>query len=133
MTDERSIDPAEYALGLLAGDDLRAAAARAASDPAFAQEVARWRGRLAPLAEDIEGVIPPASLWSRIDGALGGAAANDNSVSLRRRVNVWRGLTGAMTALAASLAVVVVNRQSAPLPPPIDVPVAQPMVLHSHL
>ena len=49
-------------------------------------------------------------------------------VTLRRKVNVWRGLTGAMTALAASLALVVVNRPDRPAPTPVSVPMGQPMV-----
>lgn len=127
MTDDRSTQPAEYALGLLGGAALRAARARAAADPAFAHEIARWHGRLAPLADEVEPVPAPDALWPRIDRSLGAPATGDsNVIALRRRVTVWRGLTGAMTALAASLALVVVNRQIPP--PPVPAPLAQPMV-----
>ena len=68
MTDERPISDepdataAEHALRLLTGDELRAAEARAASEPGFAAEVARWRGRLAPLADEIEETSPPRGI-----------------------------------------------------------------------
>lgn len=129
MTDKRQ-DPgsvaAEFALGVLSGDALAEARARAASDPAFAQEVARWNGRFAPLLEEIDPVTAPDALWHRIEQATGAAPGGSNVIALRRRVTVWRGLTGAMTALAATLAVVMVNRPVPP--PPVAVPAASPMV-----
>jgi anti-sigma-K factor RskA len=110
MSDKRdqSTLAAEYALGLLDGDALRQARERADSDPAFSSEVARWRGRLAPLHEEFEEVAPPAGLWSRIDrGMSGRGAANDNAAMLRRRLGMWRSATAAMTAIAASLALLL--------------------------
>lgn len=132
MTDKRSDRgnrAAEYALGLLSGAALRDARAKAASDPAFALEVARWNGRFAPLLDEVEPTPVPSAVLARIEGSLGGPA-NDNVVALRRKVTVWRGLTGAMTALAASLALVVVSRQPPPPSPPspVEVPAAPPMV-----
>lgn len=121
MTDDRSILPAEQSLRLLGSDELRAS-----SDAGFASEVARWNGRLAPLADEIEPVSPPDALWSRIDRSLGNTGGESNVIQLRRKVNVWRAMAGAMTALAASLALVVVNRQVPP--PPLSAPLAQPMV-----
>ena len=44
---------AEFVLGLLEGEDLLAARARAKSDAAFAEEIAIWQDRLAPLADTI--------------------------------------------------------------------------------
>ena len=132
MTDtrpDRGTTAAEYALGLLSGAALRDARAKAASDPAFAHEVARWTGRLAPLLDEAEAVPAPASIWARIDRAIGAPASGGNVIALRRKVTVWRGFAGAMTALAASLAVVVVNRPVPPPPPAVPAPAAeQPMV-----
>lgn len=128
MTDKRAIDPAEYALGLLDGDELRAARALAASDADFAREAARWNGRLAPLLDEVDAVAPPDSLWPRIEHTLGTGSGQSNVVALRRKVNVWRGMTGAMTALAASLALIVVNRPDPPAPAPVETPAGQPMV-----
>lgn len=128
MTDRSAIDAAEYALGLLDGEELRAARALAASDADFALEVARWNGRLAPLLVEVDPVSAPRAVWSRIQGSLGAASGESNVVVLRRKVNVWRGMTGAMTALAASLALIVVTRPDAPAPAPVEAPVGQPMV-----
>lgn len=107
-SDEPDIAAAEYALGLLTGEELRSAWARAGSDPVFAADVARWQGRLAPLLQEVDAVAPPADLWRRIEAAASGrSASNDNVVGLHRRLNRWRAATGAMTALAASLALLL--------------------------
>jgi anti-sigma-K factor RskA len=123
MTDKPDMIAAEYALGLLTGDELRAAAVRAGSDPAFAEEVARWKGRLAPLHADVEAIPPPAGVWDRIAAAIGvREAANDNVTHLQRGLRRWRAAAGAMTALAASLAVVLLSQQSrAPTTAPVAV------------
>lgn len=124
---------AEYALSLLDGQELRDAISLESSDPEFAREVARWRGRLAPLANEVEAVEPPASLWARIDhavatGADDNIASNDNVVALRRRVSSWRAATVGMTALAASLGLVLLQ-QPHNLPPVVSQqPSANPMV-----
>lgn len=115
---------AELALGLLNGEDLRAAKGREDSDPAFAAEVARWRGRFAPLADELDSVAPPEALWSRVERSIG-IAGYGNVVALGRKVNLWRGLAGGMTALAASLAIVVVNGHVAHH---VSAPAARPMV-----
>lgn len=124
MTDDPPIDAAaEYALGVLEGEELRAAQQRASADPAFAAEVARWRGRFSPLAEELPEIAAPPVTWLRIERSIG-SAAGDNVVVLRRRLNVWRGATAAASALAASLALVVVTRD---IPQP-NAPSTQPMV-----
>lgn len=124
MTEDPPIDAAaEYALGLLEGEDLRAARQRASTDPVFAAEVARWRGRLSPLTEEVPEAEVPASAWHRIERSLG-PPARDNVVLLRRRLNGWRAATAAITAVAASLALVVFTRDS----PQRTAPAAQPMV-----
>ena len=123
---KRAFDPAEYALGLLDGEDFRAAHALAASDPEFAREVARWNGRLAPLLDELDPAAAPNGLWPRIERTLERRSGESNVIVLRRKVNLWRGMTGAMTALAASLALVVVDRPDSPAPAPISA--AQPMV-----
>lgn len=128
MTSKRTIDPAEYAIGLLHGQELAAAREQGAADPNFAREAAQWRGRLAALFDEVEPVAAPTALWPRIEDALGAVSGGSNVVTLRRRVNVWRGMTGAMTALAASLALVVINRSPPPVPAPVSVPASQPMV-----
>lgn len=95
---------AEHALGVLTASERAEAERRMAANPAFANDVAAWRRRLAPLAEDLEPVAPPAGLWAAIERML---AANDNAGVLRR-LRFWRSATlGSMALAAASLAAVV--------------------------
>lgn len=116
MTDER--DPlgesgdlaAEYALGLLTGDELVRARALHRRDPAFRAAVERWAGRLAPLLDAVDPVEPPASAWPAIERELDRTEAKGSVIFLTRRVNRWRGIAAGMTALAASLAVFVAVR-----------------------
>jgi anti-sigma-K factor RskA len=130
-SEDRSALAAEHALRLLDGDELREAKARVEADPEFAAEAARWRGRLAPLADEVDEVAPPDALWERIDSSLGkqGAAANDNVGALKRRLTVWRSATGAMAALAACLALLLAfePRQTV-VQPPLPHAAAAPMV-----
>lgn len=132
MTHEADTLAAEYALGLLTGNDLRKAASQAETDPAFAEEVARWRGRLAPLHEEVEGVAPPTAIWDRIAVVVGLARpANDNVAGLQRRLIIWRGAAGGMTALAASLAIILMwQPRSSQLAPatPVEASASAPMV-----
>lgn len=124
MTNDPPVDTAaEYALGLLEGDELRAARKRASSDPSFAAQIARWRGRLSPLVDEVPEIEPPASAWRRVERSLG-QPTGDNVVLLRRRLSLWRAATVAITAVAASLALVVIKQD---IPQPIS-PAAQPMV-----
>jgi len=127
MTDKREPDDratlaAEQALRLLSGEDHAAAA----NDPNFADDVARWRGRLAPLAAEVDSVAPPASVWARIEAAI--IPPQSNVVILRKRLNVWRGIAGGATALAATLAGVLLLQPRAAAPPAIVQPAGTPMV-----
>lgn len=131
-SDDRATLAGEYALRLLAGDDLSKAQALVGTDPEFASEVARWRGRLAPLNEETADVAPPQGLWGRIEAAISGPkASNDNVAILRRKLNLWRAATGGMTALAASLILfLAIQPRPSSFAPPAQVrrPDAVPMV-----
>ena len=131
MTDERDLEQEslaqEFALGLLGGEELRAAASRVAADPKFAGEIARWRGRLAPMLDEIVPTDPPSGLWSRIDKLT--ADPDSNVIMLRRRVSRWRIAAAGMTALAASLgAALYLQPRAVPLPPTVDHVAAPPLV-----
>jgi anti-sigma-K factor RskA len=109
---EPDMTAAEYALGVLDGEERRAAAARLVTDPAFAAEVAAWEDRLSPLAAEVRMSEPSAQVWSRITAALGAPPGLWNNVVF------WRGATVAgIAAAAASLVIVAgpISRQ----PPPI--------------
>ncbi len=114
MTELDDIDglAAEYVLGTLSREERAEAAARQEHDPQFARAVQAWERRLGPLAESVAPVQPPPGLYNKIRAQIGLAS---HVVSLRareqtivRRANRWRNMAAGMTALAASLAGVVV-------------------------
>ena len=112
---------AEYALGVLEGAELEQARALENSDQGFRDEVAQWTTRLTPLLDDVAPVDPPASVLAAIERKIGGpTAAGDNIVELRGKLTRWRAFGAGATALAASLALVLLLRPpaEAPLTPP---------------
>jgi anti-sigma-K factor RskA len=123
--EERDQLAAEFALGVLDGAELRDARALAMSDAQFREAVGRWSGRLAPLLDDVELAAPPEGLWSKIEQRLASDVAGSNVIALRRRVNLWRGATAALTAIAASLALVLVTRPPERVEVPVPVPAQQ--------
>jgi anti-sigma-K factor RskA len=99
---------AEYVLGTLDLDEAETARHRIDSDPAFAAEVGAWEARLSPLLTLFPTLLPPATLWARIEDSTGGGGgreperaakpANDNSLSW------WRATALFGLAAAAALA-----------------------------
>lgn len=119
---------AEFALGVLEGAELDAARALQREDAGFRLEVARWTARLTPLLDEVDPVEPPPALLESIERRTGaGRPAPDNVVQLRRKLGLWRVLAGGSTALAASLALVLVLQPSSQPTPPAAVGEA-PMV-----
>lgn len=137
MTDSRAMTPedrdalaAEFALGVLDGEELTLARSLFAEDAGFRDEVARWSGRLAPLLDDVEEAQPPERLWRRISDGIGAATRPSPEIhQLRRKVGVWRGISGAAMAIAASLALVLVVQPRAAAPPPAPRPAPAPAPL----
>lgn len=127
--EERDQLAAELALGVLEGDELASGRALLASDAEFRAEVGEWLARFAPMLDEVQPVDPPERLWTAIERQLGGpAAANDNARALRRRLNVWRGVAAGASALAASLALLMVTsapQREAPVAPS---PAPAPMI-----
>lgn len=115
--DEPSLLAAEYALGVLEREAHESAARREATDPAFAEEVAAWRERLAPLAEDVAPVDPPPELFASIAARIDAEArpAPESESATRRVTPLHRGVrwrswqaAAAGLALAASLVIAAV-------------------------
>jgi anti-sigma-K factor RskA len=125
--DERDLMAAEHALGLLEGEEAARALTLVRDDPDFAARVERWRGRLAPLSDELEAVEPGPDLLARIERAIATTApvgaANDNL--LRRKLARWRFSAATMAAVAASLAVVLATRPVVIEPAPTAVPSEQ--------
>jgi anti-sigma-K factor RskA len=126
--EQRSELAGEYALGVLEGEELARAESLLAADRAFAEEVALWSGRLAPLLHEIEPVAPPARLLEAIQARVADQQPADNVVHLRRRVTAWRGFALGASAIAASLAMVLVLRPPATQQMPADNQPSAPMV-----
>ena len=115
---------AEYVLGTLEAVARRAAEALAARNPAFAELVAEWERRLAPLAEDIQPVAPPAGLLARIEnildilGPVRGAAPMARPLRREPRVRTaWRFSALSAGAIAAALALYVAVTELIPEAP----------------
>lgn len=100
----------DTALGVLGRDALRAAEARMARDPAFREAVEGWQRLLAPLDEATAPVPPSPEVWSRIAAVTQPAPRVAARPSLWSSLNLWRGLAGASTAVAAVAAVMLVAR-----------------------
>lgn len=105
---------AEFAMGLLEGDEHAAFAARLRAEPALMAEVQGWHERLAQLAEDVS-ETPPARAKSALQARLFGAVPS-------RALRFWQGLSAVGLAAAAGLAVLIFMQ---PVPPSGPVYVAE--------
>jgi len=87
---------AEYALGTLRGGARARFRRWLREDAALARAVAEWEARLAPMAQAIAPVRPPARVWRAIEASLGASpsAAKDKGF-------FWRAL-GLVAAGAAA-------------------------------
>lgn len=110
---------AEFALGLLEGEELLTARGRLITDKAFLAEVVQWEERLAPLLDEVAPMVPSAELWAQIEARIeaqkiartaGQRPANDpensNVIALNSKVRRWQwtaGLTSAAAAVALAL------------------------------
>lgn len=117
----RDAEAAEYVLGTLPADERRAFEADAARDPALAAAVRAWEERLAPLADALPSVEPRPGLRDEITAAIR-TRSTPNVVPfalpdrLRRSRNLWRAGAIGASALAASLAALLVTDRP-PSPP----------------
>ncbi|MFN3644349.1 MAG: anti-sigma factor domain-containing protein [Gemmobacter sp.] len=104
--DEFDALAAEYALGVLDAADRAAAEARMAADPAFAEAVAAWAARLAPM-DAAYAEVPAPNLMPAIEARLFGRA---EPAPAHRGWRSWLAgaLAGAALTAAAVVAVVLV-------------------------
>ncbi|NIJ08394.1 anti-sigma-K factor RskA [Sphingomonas vulcanisoli] len=121
MNDEDELLAAELAFGLIAGEERRAAEARADIDPPFADAVARWQAHAAALVG--AGEAPRPSIWAAIEARL---PANDTAP--RRDSGRWRTVAIAASLLAGVMTVVAVERRPATPPPAVRLAPAPPLV-----
>ena len=114
---------AEYALGLLEGEELLRARGMEAHDAEFASAVAKWQAHFGPLLDEVPAAKPRHDVWQDIEAALDGdKATGGNVVSLEARLRRWKWATG-ISAAAATLVLAVLLAQPlqtiplAPAPP----------------
>lgn len=127
--DDRAALAAEYALGLLEGDDLQLAARLHRDDAGFRADAERWLARFAPLLDEVAEADLPRDLYPVIAARLDGSAGRGGAqvLQFRRRLRFWQGAAGLSTAAAAGLALLVIARppaapftpQAAPAPAPV--------------
>ena len=115
------LDAAEYVLGTMDASERAAFADRIARDPLLGHAIAAWRGRLAPMLDEVPPVVPPMHLWHRVRTRAGIGTDRDAQPSLRTRLwdrlAFWRGvgLAGVATT-AACLAVFLALPRLVPAP-----------------
>lgn len=111
------IDPdllaAEYVLGTLTVAEAAAVRQRAATDSAMVRAVAAWEARLAPLADCVPALPAPQMVWRRLALAAGIERDLPSTASplgrAWRSVGLWRGVAVGGFAIAASLALLLVQ------------------------
>lgn len=131
---------AEWALGLLEGEELLAARGKYATDPNFAWRKEWWDDWFAPLSDAIPGAEPSPQVWDTIAARLaaqqaaaeapaGTATLPANVVMLEARVRRWQGIAG-LTSLAAALALALFlfAPGRSPVEPPAAIAAAAPLV-----
>jgi anti-sigma-K factor RskA len=132
---------AEWALGLLEGEELLAARGKYATDPNFAWRKEWWDDWFAPLTDAIPGAEPGPQVWegiaSRIAAQQAAASATAavpgappaNVIALEARVRRWQWVSGLTSiAAAAALALFIFAPGRSPADAPAQVAAAAPMV-----
>lgn len=99
--DDRTL-AGELALGVLEGEERRAAEARMATDAHFAALVAEWQDRFGDLAAEAAPVAPPARAWDRLERELFAPSRPAAPSGLWNSLRFWRWFAAGTTALAAA-------------------------------
>ena len=132
---------AEWALGLLEGEELLAARGKYATDPAFAWRKEWWDDWFAPLTDAVPGAEPGEYVWQGIaariaapqeNGAIASKAENPaaNVVALQAKVRRWQWVAG-LSSMAAVVALALLGSMPMRLVPdaaPVEVAAAAPLV-----
>ncbi|MBU7579596.1 MAG: anti-sigma factor [Porphyrobacter sp.] len=128
---------AEWALGLLEGEELLAARGKYATDPAFAWRKEWWDDWFAPLSDAMPGAEPGEHVWDGIAARIAApqvpaqdpAAPAANVIELQAKVRRWQWVAAISSmAAAVALALFLTSPISRPVAPPVQVAAAAPMV-----
>ena len=115
MTDREDIDmlAAEYVLGSLDAAERNAVAARRMREVDLDAAISDWEQRLSPLNDEVDDVAPDPAVFDRvyaqISGQAPGAGDGGELVLLQSRLSRWRAVAVAATAIAATLAIMIVS------------------------
>lgn len=117
--DDDALLAMDFALGALDGAVLRSAELRLRRDPAFATDVAQWQIDLGPLNDSIVPVVPPATVWAKVENELfrGPVAVLAPSIVVgasSAALRLWRSLALGTSAVAAIALGLLVTRQTTP-------------------
>lgn len=132
---------AEWALGLLEGEELLAARGKYATDPQFAWRKEWWDDWFAPLSDAIPGAEPGEHVWDGIAARVEAAqtapvtartasASPANVIELQAKVRRWQWVAG-ISSMAAVVALALLGSMPIRLVPdvaPDQVAAAAPMV-----
>lgn len=128
---------AEWALGLLEGEELLAARGKYATDPDFAWRKEWWDDWFAPLSDGIPGAEPGEHVWNGIAARITAqqvaapeapAAPAANVVELQTKVRRWQWVAGISSmAAAVALALFLSSPPSSPVAPPVQIAAAEPL------
>ena len=102
---------AEYALGLLSGDESASARARALTDPGFATSVTRWQEQFAVLADEVPSVEPSRATKRRLMTRVFGEEPKRGCLA---STGLWQGLAAVAFAATAFLGWQVANYDRIP-------------------
>ena len=129
---------AEWALGLLEGEELLAARGKYATDPDFARRKEWWDNWFAPMTDAMPGAEPGEHMWDSIaarvsshQAAAGNTAPEapaSNVIALETRVRRWQWMAG-LSSAAAALALVWISLVPgrAPVDAPVQIAAAAPL------
>lgn len=130
---------AEWALGLLEGEELLAARGKYATDPAFAWRKEWWDDWFVPLSDAIPGAEPGDHVWDGIAARVAAQQATadapeapaPNLVALEARVRRWQwtaGIASAAAALALVWSFALAPSRVTDAPAPAQLAASAPMV-----
>ena len=119
MTDDRDFLAAEFALGLLEGDERAQTLRRVIREPDFAREVERWRTEFADLYDvwpEVDAGPEMAGRIAQIGGAVADVPVPANDTAPARRASPWAKIAAVGSLIAACLLLAVLLR---PAPEPV--------------
>jgi len=92
---------AEYALGVLARDDMQKAESKYQNEITFRHTVDDWHAQLEPFLDEVDEAMPSKSVWKNIDKTIYGSRATSPTSA----TGIWK----FATALASTVAVAAIG------------------------